>query len=140
MTDSELPAFSAETPLQRIPFTPRDEASIRALCNWMQIAAIISIITGILKLVGAFMPQADLAKIFEAGLNLLLGVWIYQAGTNFRQVVASDKADQRYLADGFALLRRVFLVQAVLVLVLLAAMGVALLVVILLAAASGGGR
>ena len=33
------PPLARPAPLARIPFTPRAEAGIRALANWMQVAA-----------------------------------------------------------------------------------------------------
>ena len=113
----ELPR--REVPLTRIPFTPRQEASLRALCSWMQIAAIISFISAVGKVVSAFTPQRDFGKLIEAVITFLIALWIFQAGTAFRKVANTDTADQRYLMDGFVLLRRVFLLQSILVIVAL---------------------
>jgi hypothetical protein len=119
---SDIPNTSAtpEVPLSRIPFTPRAEASLSALCNWMQIAAVINIISAVLNLISAFTPRADLGKLIQAIVAFLVGLWIYQAGTAFRKVVTTDTADQRNLMEGFTLLRRVFLLQAIMVIIALA--------------------
>jgi hypothetical protein len=125
----------SETPLKRIPFTPQTEASIRALCNWMQIAAVVSILAAVAKFVGAFTPRLDIGNLIDGIVTLLLAVWIYQAGTAFRQVANTDVADQRYLMEGFGHLRRVFLVQSILVIVTLVLLLVGLIVVALVMAA-----
>jgi hypothetical protein len=136
---SETPNSSpaTEAPLSRIPFTARQEASIRALCNWMQIAAVISVIGAVSKVVSAFTPRLDYSKLIDAALTFLIGVWIYQAGTAFRKVVTTDTADQSYLMEGFTLLRRVFLLQSILVILVLAFLVVALVVLILVMATHG---
>jgi hypothetical protein len=128
----ELPR--REVSLTRIPFTPRQEASMRALCNWMQIAAIISFISAVGKLVSAFTPQRDYGQLIGAVITFLIALWIFQAGTAFRKVANTDTADQRYLMDGFVLLRRVFLLQAILVIIVLAFLVIALVVVGVVAA------
>lgn len=134
-----LPAPPAETPLSRIPFTPQAEASLRALCNWMQVAAVISIVAAVFKAVSAFTPRNDFSKIIDAIITLLIGIWIYQAGSAFRKVWATDTADQRHLLEGFHLLRRVFLLQSILVIVVLTFLVIALVVVAVVVAARGGG-
>jgi hypothetical protein len=68
---------------------------------------------------------------------LLIGLWIYQAGTAFRQVATTDTADQRHLMEGFRLLRRVFLLESVLVIVVLTMLVIALVVVTLVVATRG---
>ena len=140
MPDSRTsPSPTPEAPLSRIPFTARDEASIRALCNWMQIAAVVSIISAIAKFVSAFTPRQDFGKLIDAALTFLIALWIYQAGTAFRKVATTDTADQRHLMEGFALLRRVFLLQSILVIVVLTLLVIALVVVTLVLAAKGTG-
>jgi hypothetical protein len=135
MTDKEYPAPTPEAPLRRIPFTARDEASIQALCNWMQVAAVVSIVGAVFKIVSAFTPRQDLGKIIDGLITFLIGLWIFQAGTAFRRVVATDTADQRYLMEGFALLRRVFLLQAILVIVVLTFLLIVLVLFFMLAPA-----
>jgi len=133
MPDAESLSPMPEAPLARIPFSPRAEASLRALCNWMQIAAVISIVGAVFKVVSAFTPRNDPSKLVDAVITFLIGLWIYQAGTAVRKVVATDTADQRYLVDGFRLLRRVFLLQSILIIIVLAFLVVAIFIGVLLA-------
>lgn len=119
-----------DAPLARIPFTARDEASILALSKWMQIAAVIGILGAVGRAIGAFTPRHDFGQIIGAVISFLIGLWTYQAASAFAQVARTDASDQRFLVEGFTLLRRVFLLQAVLVFVVLA-----LLIVTLLGAA-----
>jgi hypothetical protein len=131
MAEAVNPTPMPEAPLTHIPFTPRAEAGLRALCNWMQVAAVLSIVAALVKLVSAFTPRFDPGKIIDAVITFLIGLWIYQAGTAFRKVVTTDTADQRYLMDGFTLLRRVFLLQAILVIISLTFLVIALVVLTL---------
>lgn len=126
----EMPNASPapEGPLSRIPFSSRQEASIRALCNWMQIAAVFSLLAAASKFVSAFTPRQDFSKLIDAVLTLLVGLWIYQAGTAFRKVATTDTADQRHLMEGFSLLRRVFLLQSILVIIALTFLVIVLIV------------
>jgi hypothetical protein len=124
-----------QEPLSRIPFSPRQEASLRALCNWMQVAAVSSIVSAVAKLVGAFTPRQNLGNAIDAALTFLIGLWVYQAGTAFRQVATTDTADQRHRREGFRLLRRVFLLQSVRVIIVLTLLVVALVVLALVMAA-----
>lgn len=139
MSEAEITSPAPDGPLARIPFTERAENSIRALCNWMQAAAIISILGAVFKVVNAFVPRQDFSKIVDAIITALIAVWIYQAGVALRKVVTTDRADQRYLMDGFRRLRRVFLLQAILVILVLAflVLTVGILGVVLLARAGG---
>jgi hypothetical protein len=111
-----------EAPLSRIPFTPRAEASILELSKWMRIAAVIGMIGGVLRAVIAVMVRNDAGQLIGAIITFLVGLWSYQAAKAFAAVATTDTADQRYLMEGFSLLRRVFLLQAVLVIVGLAAL------------------
>jgi hypothetical protein len=127
-----------ETPLSHIPFTAQGEASLGALCNWMQIAAVFSIVAAVFKLISAFTPRQDFSKIIDAVLTFVIGLWTYQAATAFRKVATTDTADQRYLIEGFTLLRRVFLLQSILVIVVLSFLVVALVVLTVVMATRGG--
>jgi hypothetical protein len=138
MPETPNPSPKPEAALSRLPFTARDEASIRALCNWMQIAAVFSIVGAIFKVVSAFTPRQDFSKLTDAVLTFLIGLWIYQAGTAFRKVATTDTADQNYLMEGFTLLRRVFLLQSILVIVGLTFLVIALVVVTLVMAMQAG--
>jgi hypothetical protein len=126
-----------EAPLTRIPFSAQAEANLRALCNWMQIAAVFSIVGGAAKLVSAFTPRREFGNLVDAVLTFLIGLWIYQAGVAFRKVATTDTADQRHLVEGFTLLRRVFLLQSILVIVGLTFLVIALVVVTIVVATRG---
>jgi hypothetical protein len=116
-------------PLTRIPFTARTEASIVALAKWMRVAAAFGILTAAGRIISVFGPHRDFGQLIGAVISLLMGIWTYQAADAFNRVATTDTADQSYLMRGFTLLRRVFLLQAILVIVTLA-----LLIVVLLAA------
>jgi hypothetical protein len=103
----------------------------------MQVAAVISILGAVAKVVSAFTPRQDFSKLIDAALTLLIGVWIYQAGTAFRKVTITDTADQRHLLEGFILLRRVFLLQSILVIIALTFLVIALVVITLMMATHG---
>jgi hypothetical protein len=113
-------ATNAETPLSRIPFTPRAEASILELSKWLRISAIIGMVGGVLRVVIAIGVRNDAGQLIGAVVTFLVGLWSYQAANAFAAVATTDTADQRYLMEGFSLLRRVFLLQAVLVIIGLA--------------------
>src|SRR4051794_2635425 len=117
-----------QAPLARIPFSPKAEASIRALAGWMQTAAVISIVAAVLKFVGAFVPRYHGGHIFDAVITLLIGVWVYQAPVAFRKVATTDEADQRYLMEGFTQLRKVYLLQTVMLAISLTFLVIALVV------------
>jgi steroid 5-alpha reductase family enzyme len=123
-------ATNAEAPLSRIPFTPRAEASILALSKWLRISAVIGMIGAVLRVLIALGVQNDAGQLIGAVVTFLVGLWSYQAAGKFAAVAQTDTADQRYLMEGFSLLRRVFLLQAVLVII-----GLAFLVVGLIGAA-----
>ena len=115
-------ATSAEAPLSRIPFTPRAEASILELSRWLRISAVIGMIGAVLRVVFALAVRNDAGQLIGAVVTFLVGFWSYQAASAFAAVAQTDTADQRYLMEGFSLLRRVFLLQAVLVIIGLAAL------------------
>lgn len=131
MPELHSPLPGSEAPLTHIPFSARTEASIRALCNWMQIAAVISILAAVGKGISAFAPRRDFGNLIDAVITLLIALWIYQASTAFRKVVTTDTADQSYLMEAFTLLRRVFLLQAILVILALTFLVIALVVITL---------
>jgi steroid 5-alpha reductase family enzyme len=121
-------ATSSEVPLSRIPFTPRAEASIVELSKWMRISGVIGMLGGVLRVAIALSVRNDAGQLIGAVVTFLVGLWSYQAANAFASLATTDTADQRYLMEGFSLLRRVFLLQAVLVilglgLVVVAAIG-----------------
>jgi len=117
-------------PLNRIPFTAQSEASIIALSKWMRVAAAVGILGAAGRIISVFGPHHDFGQLIGAAISLLMGIWTYQAADAFNRVATTDTADQSYLMRGFTLLRRVFLLQAILVFATLA-----LLVVVFLGAA-----
>ena len=123
-----MAASDPTTPLSRIPFSPRAEASILALSKWMRIAAVFNLVGGTIRGVAAFAPRHDFGQLIGAVISILMGIWSYQAANAFGQVAKTDTADQRYLMDGFGLLRRVFLLQAIMVIVGLAFLLIAVVV------------
>jgi hypothetical protein len=116
-----------EAPLNRIPFTPRAEASILELSKWLRISAVIGMIGALLRVVIALGVRNDAGQLIGAVVTFLVGLWSYQAAGAFAAVATTDTADQQFLMKGFSLLRRVFLLQAVLVIIGLAALVVGLI-------------
>ena len=112
-------ATSAEEPLRRIPFTPRAEASILELSKWLRISAVIGMISAVLRVVVSLTVRNDAGQTIGAVVTFLVALWSYQAAGAFAAVATTDTADQRFLMQGFLLLRRVFLLQAVLVIIVL---------------------
>jgi hypothetical protein len=112
-------ATSAEGPLNRIPFTPRAEASILELSKWLRISAVIGMISGVLRVIVSLTVRNDAGQLIGAVVTFLIGLWSYRAAGAFAAVATTDTADQRFLMEGFSLLRRVFLLQAVLVIIVL---------------------
>lgn len=78
----ELPNASPvpDMPLSRIPFSAQAEASLKALCVWMQIAAVVTFVSAIGKVVAAFAPRHDYGKLVDAAITFMIALWIYQAG------------------------------------------------------------
>jgi hypothetical protein len=90
------------------------------LSKWLRISAIIGMVGGVLRVVIAIGVRNDAGQLIGAVVTFLVGLWSYQAANAFAAVATTDTADQRYLMEGFSLLRRVFLLQAVLVIIGLA--------------------
>jgi hypothetical protein len=132
MTTSFTPVSDA--PLSRIPFTARAEASILELSKWMHISGVIGIVASVLKLCVALFIGHGLGAYIGAVVTFLVGYWSYQAGNAFGSMASSDSADQRYLMDGFGLLRRVFLLQAAMILLAFGLFGAAIVGSIIVAA------
>lgn len=109
----------SDAPMSRIPFTPRAEASILELSKWMRISGVISMAAAVLKLIVAITLGHGLGVPLGAIVTFLVGYWSFQAAGAFASVATSDTSDQRYLMDGFGLLRRVFLLQAVMIILAL---------------------
>jgi hypothetical protein len=124
-------ATGGDAPLTRIPFTPRAEASILELSKWMRISGMISMAGGVLKALITLAPRHDIGQLVSGVALFLVGFWSYRAAASFTAMATTDTADQRYLMEGLGLLRRVFLLQAVMVIltlsfIVLAAVGAAI--------------
>lgn len=113
----------------RIPFTEEDERRIASAATWGMIVAATSIGTGLLSLlvqgsvfmrIGTF-HRVMLVPVVQAGVTVLLNVWLLQASLAFRKVAITDEADQAYLLSGFRRLRSYFMVQVVLILLVIVA-------------------
>src|SRR5438046_2839330 len=128
MSQVSGPGPAGEVPLKRILFSASAEAGIRALSNWMQVAAVVSILSGVVKFATAFGPRFNAGHIVDAMLSVLIGAWIYQAATAIRKVANTDVADQQNLMEAFRTLRKVYLLQSVLIIVTVAMLLVALIV------------
>lgn len=134
----DVPA-PATAPLSRIPFTARDEQVLRSLSVWMKIAAVINLINGVVNAVNVVYPRLNPGKAIEAVVAILVGVWVWQAAGSFHKVATTDRADQDYLVEGFTRLRRVFLLQSILIIIALALV-CALLLLFVLAMLARGAR
>jgi hypothetical protein len=132
MTTSFTPVSDA--PLSQIPFTPRAEASILELSKWMRISGVIGILASVLKLCVAVFIGHGLGSFIGAVVTFLVGFWSYQAGNEFASMATTNNADQRHLMDGFGLLRRVFLLQAAMIILAFALFGAAIVGGIIVAA------
>lgn len=112
-------ATGAGEPLRRIPFTPRAEASILELSKWLRISGVIGMIGGVLRVVVSLTVRNEGGQLIGALVTFFIGLWSYQAAGALAAVATTDTDDQRFLMHGFSLLRRVFLLQAVLVIIVL---------------------
>lgn len=110
---------SSEQTIDRIPFSLKEEKDIASMATWMRITGIGTIAVGIIQIVMIFISKAH-QQFIGAVLSILLGAWLFQAGTSFFKVATTDDADQMHLAQGFDRLRQVFLFKAVLVLIIIA--------------------
>jgi hypothetical protein len=106
--------------LSRIPFTVEAEKQIESLSYWLKILGWLSIVAGILGLLNLLTSGRNFGHVFNAILQVIIGVWSLQAAEAFKKVATTDEADQAYLVEGFSKLRGIFLVQGVLILVGLA--------------------
>lgn len=126
----------------RIPFAPEDEEKIASAGLWAMIAAIVSIASGVVdmavKFINAGTNVAAAAGVFIGSaigitITVILGIWLYQAGSAFRKIAITDVADERYLLDGFTKLRNYFMMLGILFII-----GVSLAGIVLLMALSCG--
>jgi hypothetical protein len=121
----------AKPGLSRIPFSVATEARIKSLSFWLNILGWIGLAAGFCELVTLATPGRNLGQIGNAIVHILLAAWCFQAAAAFKKVAITDEADQAYLVEGFSQLRKVFLLQGILVLIGLAFATAALLFLIL---------
>lgn len=113
----------------RIPFTEEDERRIASAATWGMIVALTSIAAGVLSLLVqsslmlrfGSLDKALLVPLVQAGITVMINVWLLQASQAFRKVALTDEADQAYLLQGFRKLRGYFMVQVILILLAIVA-------------------
>ncbi len=112
--------------VNRIPFTDDDERKIASAANWGMIVAVTSIATGLISLFVQFSAVNSLgmhiskmlvaAPVIQAGVTIVLNLWLLQASLAFRKVALTDEADQEHLLTGFRKLRAYFMMQVIMIL------------------------
>jgi hypothetical protein len=119
---------------QRIPFTREDEERISSAALWGIIAAITSIVAGLLDVVIKVIQGRglNLVGVFVGAavgltITIVLGIFLLQACGAFRKVALTDEADERYLLEGFEKLRLYFKVLGIILIVVISLAGVAML-------------
>ena len=112
--------LSEKSRLSRIPFTTAAEARIKSLAWWLNILGWVSVVAGFLELVGLITPAHNPGQLGNAIIHLLVGYWCLQAAKAFNKVATTDENDQGYLVEGFRQLRKVFLLQGIMILIGLA--------------------
>jgi hypothetical protein len=116
--------------LRRIPFSAEAEKQITALSFWLGLMGWLGVLAGVIDVLNIVLSSRNFGNIFNAILHVVIGVWCLQAAAAFKKVATTDVADQAYLLEGFSKLRRIFLVQGILILVALAFVAAVLLFVI----------
>ncbi len=111
---------SEKTGLSRIPFTQAAEARIKSLAWWLSVLGWVCVVAGFLDLVGLVTPARNAGQLGNAILHLLVGFWCLQAAKAFNKVATTDENDQGYLVQGFTQLRKIFLLQGIMILIGLA--------------------
>jgi uncharacterized membrane protein len=127
--------------LSRIPFTRADEEKLKSLATWMTIYGIFMAVGAayalLLFVVGASNGQIHWAILFQSILCGLVSGWAFQGAAAFRQVVATDVADQDAIVTGLRKLYALFLLKAIFILVGILLPIAALLAVLVLSAIEG---
>ena len=121
---------------RRIPFTREDEERIASAGLWGMIAAITSMVSaglGAIAAVAGKGASALVTQVITVTLNLILGVWLYQASQAFRKVALTDEADEHYLLLGFSKLRAYFMMTGILIII-----AISLIALVILAALTCG--
>ena len=128
MTDERnySPPSAQEESLSRISFTRKDEENIKKMASWMNIAGIISIISGIGSILAVFLTL-NFGETISAVVSFLIGGWMLTAASAFHQVAVTDDADQDFLVVGFTNLRSVFLLQSVFIIIALTIIALSLI-------------
>jgi hypothetical protein len=118
--------------LSRIPFTTADEAKLKSLAAWMSIYGIFMAIGAayalFLFVLGAINGQIHWPILAQSIVAGLVAGWALQGAAAFRQVVATDVADQGAIVTGLRKLYALFLLKALYILV-----GILLPIAVLLA-------
>jgi hypothetical protein len=115
---------------RRIPFTREDEEKIASAGLWGLIAAITSMVSTALGAIAAVVGKgggALVTQVIAVTLNVILGVWLYQASQAFRKVALSDEADEHYLLLGFSKLRAYFMMTGILIIIAISLVALGLL-------------
>lgn len=129
-------------PLDRIPFTPQEEANIGGAGRFMFFAGVMSILTALVTLVKtgvvlwatpALTPTAIggavCGNVIGMTLAAVFGVWLMSGAKSLRAVVETDHGDQVHLIQAIQKLRQVFALKAALILmtiILVCVLGVVL--------------
>jgi len=121
----------AKRGLSRIPFTVATEARIKSLSFWLSVLGWIGLAAGVSELVTLVTPARNFGQIANAIVHILVATWCFQAATAFKKVATTDEADEAYLVKGFSQLRKIFLLQGILVLIGLAFVTAVLLFLVL---------
>ncbi|MBW2735880.1 MAG: hypothetical protein JRH20_26130 [Deltaproteobacteria bacterium] len=120
----------------RIPFSPEDEEKIASAGLWAIIAAVVTMASSTLDMVIKFINAGSnagalagvlVASIIGITITVILGIWLYQAGSAFRKIATTDVADERYLLEGFTKLRNYFMMLGILFIIAVSLFGLGLL-------------
>jgi len=111
---------------KRIPFTEEDERRIASAGLWGMIVAVTSIATGLISLVVqvpllevSMVRTVAIGSMVQAGVTVVINLWLLQACLAMRKVALTDEADQAHLLTAFQKLRAYFMVQVILLLVMI---------------------
>jgi len=107
---------------KRIPFTREDEERIASAGLWGIIAAVASVGSTALGAVATLLhptPGDLLRQLITLTLNVVLGLWLYQACQAFREMARTDEADEHYLLLGFSKLRAYFMMTGIILIIAL---------------------
>lgn len=113
----------------RLDFTPEDEAHMTSAANWGVFLAAASVLVALLG-VGSSIVQLGRAPELgvqnpgfdvimwvglatNAGIPLVLGVFLWRACSSFKKVATTDEDDPVHLLRGFRGLRGYFMTQGV---------------------------